>query len=115
MSTYLRSVLKLQALPCKKLIVAHGAIIDPPYDELIDANIQAVVDTLEKLGCIICRPMTMDEISVAVRGEMGIVVDTVEKALSFERFLRPYLECMLDHDTHILTLKNGIPAYGPKE
>jgi glyoxylase-like metal-dependent hydrolase (beta-lactamase superfamily II) len=115
MSSYLRSVAMLRGLPCQRLIVAHGAVIDPPYDDLIDENIQAVLDTLEKLGGIIDRPMTMDEISIAVRGEMDITVDTVGKALSFERFLRPYLECMVDHDTHVLTLKNGVLAYGPKE
>jgi glyoxylase-like metal-dependent hydrolase (beta-lactamase superfamily II) len=115
MSTYLRSVAKLRGLPCQKMIVAHSAILDSPYEDLIDENFQAVLLTLKRLGNIIDHPMTMDEIYVAVQEEMGIVVDTVSKALSYDRFLRPYLECMVDHDTHVLTLKNGVLAYGPKE
>jgi hypothetical protein len=115
MSSYLRSVAMLCGLPCQKMIVAHGAVIDPPFDDLIDENIQAVLDTLKQLENIIDRPMTMDEISIAVRENMNITVDTVSKALSFERFLRPYLECMVDHNTHELTLKNGVLAYAPHQ
>jgi glyoxylase-like metal-dependent hydrolase (beta-lactamase superfamily II) len=115
MKSYLASVEKLRALPCDKLIVAHGAVVDAPFDSLIDDNLKAPLDSLETLRTLIDRPMTMDEISVTVRREMGITVDTVMRALSFERFLRPYLECMVDQGTHILTLKNGILAYGPAE
>jgi hypothetical protein len=96
------------------MIVAHGAIFDSPYEDLIDENFQAVLVTLKRLGDIVDHPMTMDEIYVAVQQNLGISVDSVNKALSFDRFLRPYLECMVDHDTHVLTLKNGVLAYGPK-
>jgi glyoxylase-like metal-dependent hydrolase (beta-lactamase superfamily II) len=115
MKSYLSSIEKLRSLSCKKMIIAHGAILEAPFDQIIEDNLTAPLESLEKLRTIIDHPMTMDDISVAVRAEMGIVVDTVMKALSFERFLRPYLECMVDQGTHVLTLKNGILAYGPAE
>jgi glyoxylase-like metal-dependent hydrolase (beta-lactamase superfamily II) len=113
MSSYLRSLELLRTVPCEQMIIAHGGVVEAPFDALIDENIEAPLATLGKLSTIVNRPMTMDEISVDVRAAMGIEVNTVEKALSFERFLRPYLECMVDHQTHILTLKNGILAYAP--
>ncbi len=115
MRSYLSSIEKLRGLSCDAMIIAHGDVVRPPFDSILDENLKVPQDSLERLRRIIDRPMTMDEISISVRAEMGIVVDTVMKALSFERFLRPYLECMVDQGTHVLTLKNGILAYGPKE
>lgn len=58
--------------------------------------------------------MSLEEIFTAVRDTMHIRVDTPRKAENLERFLRPYLECLLDDGTHRLSLRGtGTLCYEP--
>jgi len=69
---------------------------------------------LRVVSSIIDHQMSLEEIFSAVRDTMHIRVDTPRKAESLERFLRPYLECLLDDGTHKLSLRGtGTLCYEP--
>ena len=62
---------------------------------------------------LVDRPMSSDEICGAVCQRMGVVVSTVKKAQNLERFLRPYMEYLVDSGSHRLTLRGNSLCYEP--
>ena len=98
---------------CDWLLLAHNGVIEAPFDSLVDENRIAMEDRLALVRNVVDREMSVEEIYTAVRQAMGIVVDTPAKALSLERFLRPYLECMVDDGTHIQTVRDGVLCLAP--
>lgn len=95
------------------MVLAHKGVEEGPFNALVDQNRDAMLDQLNQVGSLIDHQMTMDEIYAAVRGAMGIKVNTPAKALNLERFLRPYLECLIDDGTHRQSVKDGTLCYEP--
>lgn len=102
-----------RSIACDYLLLAHDGVIGAPFDELVDANRTAMLERLELVRNTVDREMSVEEIFTAVRQAMGIRVDTPRKALSLERFLRPYLECMIDDGTHRQTVRDGVLCLAP--
>lgn len=110
----LESIEQFRNLPCSHMLVAHKGVIEAPFDELLDANRRCMETQLRVVSSIIDHQMSLEEIFSAVRDTMHIRVDTPRKAESLERFLRPYLECLLDDGTHKLSLRGtGTLCYEP--
>lgn len=108
------SIELFRGLPCSHLLLAHSGVIEAPFDCTVDENLRVMRQQLETVSSVIDRPMSMEEILCAVREQMHIRVDTTRKAENLERFLRPYLECLLDDGTHKLSLRGtGTLCYGP--
>jgi glyoxylase-like metal-dependent hydrolase (beta-lactamase superfamily II) len=109
----LESIEKFRTLDASKMILAHKGVVDAPFDQLLDDNIRVMREQLQWVGGLIDHQMTVEEIYTAVRQAMGIQVNTPEKALNLERFLRPYLECLIDDGTHRQSIRDGALCYEP--
>ena len=111
---FMESVEKFRDLPCDSLLLAHKGVVERPYDDLLDENISNMQQHLETVGAIIDHTMSREEIFTAVRDALRIRVTTPRRAENLERFLRPYLECLLDDGTHRLALRGtGTLCYEP--
>ena len=110
----LESIELFRDLPCDYILAAHKGVIEAPFDLLVDGNLRAMERQLRTVAGIIDRQMSLEEIFTAVRDTMRIRVDTPRKAENLERFLRPYLECLVDDGTHKLSLRGtGTLCYEP--
>lgn len=110
----LESVEQFRDLPCDHLLIAHKDVVNTPFDDILDENRRCMEQQLQTVSAIIDHPMSLEEIFTAVRDTMHIRVDTPRKAENLERFLRPYLECLLDDGTHRLSLRGtGTLCYEP--
>jgi glyoxylase-like metal-dependent hydrolase (beta-lactamase superfamily II) len=109
----LESIEKFRTLDASKMILAHKGVVDAPFHQLLDDNIRVMREQLQWVGGLIDHQMTVEEIYTAVRQAMGIQVNTPEKALNLERFLRPYLECLIDDGTHRQSIRDGALCYEP--
>ncbi len=98
---------------CSYLLLAHDGVIAAPFDAVVDENRTAMEDRLALVRGVVDHEMSTEEIYTAVRQAMGISVKTPDKALAIERFLRPYLECMVDDGTHIQTVRDGVLCLMP--
>lgn len=110
----MESLEQFRDLDCDTLLVAHKGIVDAPFGDLLDENRRIMTQQLQTVAAIIDRRMSLEEIFTAVRETMHIRVDTPRKAENMERFLRPYLECLIDDGTHRLALRgSGTLCYEP--
>lgn len=110
----LESIEKLRTAPCDWMLIAHRGVVPAPFDALIEENLAVMQRQLDSVAAIIDRQMDREEIFRAVRETMHIRVDTPRKAENLERFLRPYLECLVDDGTLRLTLRGtGTLCYEP--
>lgn len=103
----LESIDLFRNLSCDWLLLAHRGVIPAPFDGIAEQNRAVMEQQLQTVAGIIDRQMSVEEIYAAVRESMGIRVDTPRKAQSLERFLRPYLECLIDDGTHRLSVRDG--------
>lgn len=110
----LESIELFRGLPCDYILLAHRGVVPAPFDRLLDENRDVMLRRLATVGGIIDHQMSVDEIYTAVRDTLRIQVDTTRRAQNLERFLRPYLECLLDDGTHRLSLRGtGTLCYEP--
>lgn len=111
---YMESIEVFRGIDCEKLLIAHEGVVDAPFDDLLDANLQLMQRQLRAVADIIDHKMSLEEIFAAVRETLDIKVDTPRKAENMERFLRPYLECLIDDGSHRLALRGtGTLCYEP--
>ncbi len=72
-----------------------------------------MLDQLRQVRELVNRPMSAEEICRKVCDEMDVKVANPEKAQNLERFLRPYMEFLIDSGTHRLTIVNNTLCYEP--
>ncbi len=109
----LASFQRFKNIDSHTLLLAHDGILSAPFDDIIEENRMAMESRLALVRDIICRQMSTEEIYIAVRKAMDIVVKHPSQALSLERFLRPYLECLIDDGTHRQSVRDGLLCYEP--
>lgn len=110
----LESIELFRELPCDYILVPHKGVVKAPFTTLVEDNRRAMEQQLRAVADIIDRQMSLEEIFTAVRDTMRIRVDTPRKAENLERFLRPYLECLVDDGSHRLSLRGtGTLCYEP--
>ncbi len=101
-------------LDCDYILCAHKGLVRAPFDDFLDANRDHLEARLKAVAALIDREMSRDEIFTAVRDGMHIKIDTIRKAENLERFLRPYLECLVDDGVLRFTLRGtGTLCYEP--
>ncbi len=96
---FARSIQTLHALEdlwCDAMVMAHTGVIVDGYRELAQENLQVMEESMQQVLELITGPMSSDGICRAVCARLGVVVNTPEKAQNLERFLRPYLEYLVD-------------------
>lgn len=110
----IESVELFRGLPCSHILCAHKGVVPAPFDAFLDENARTMEERLAAVAALIDREMSTEEIYTAVRDAMQIRVDTIRKAENLERFLRPYLECLVDDGVLRLTLRGtGTLCYAP--
>ena len=111
----LDTIRSLKGLDCQAMAVAHCGVLSEGFDALVEENLQVMERQLAEVRALVDRPMSSDEICGAVCRRMGVVVSTVKKAQNLERFLRPYMEYLVDSGSHRLTLRGNSLCYAPVE
>ncbi len=111
----LDTIRSLKGLDCQAMAVAHCGVLYEGFDALVEENLQVMERQLAEVRALVDRPMSSDEICGAVCRRMGVVVSTVKKAQNLERFLRPYMEYLVDSGSHRLTLRGNSLCYEPVE
>ena len=109
----LDTIRSLKGLDCQAMAVAHCGVLYEGFDALVEENLQVMGRQLAEVRALVDRPMSSDEICGAVCQRMGVVVSTVKKAQNLERFLRPYMEYLVDSGSHRLTLRGNSLCYEP--
>lgn len=109
----LDTIRSLKGLDCQAMAVAHCGVLYEGFDALVEENLQVMERQLAEVRALVDRPMSSDEICGAVCRRMGVVVSTVKKAQNLERFLRPYMEYLVDSGSHRLTLRGNSLCYEP--
>lgn len=109
----LDTIRSLKGLDCQAMAVAHCGVLYEGFDALVEENLQVMERQLAEVRALVDRPMSSDEICGAVCQRMGVVVSTVKKAQNLERFLRPYMEYLVDSGSHRLTLRGNSLCYAP--
>lgn len=109
----LKSIESLRELDCTHMIMAHRGIIEAPFEDLIEENLFVMNREIEAVSHLIDRQMTVEEVYSTIEEKMGIHVNSPEKALDLERFLRPYLEYLIDRGSHKQSIRNGLLCYEP--
>ncbi|MCD8145190.1 MAG: MBL fold metallo-hydrolase [Oscillospiraceae bacterium] len=101
----------LEDIQCEAMVMAHNGVITDGYRELAQENLAVMLDSMEKVLALITEPMSSDEICRAVCADLGVVVDTPERAQNLERFLRPYTEYLLDTGKIRMVIRNSSLCY----
>lgn len=100
-------------LDCPCMVLAHNGIVQGPFGGLVDENRAVMLDQLDQVRRLVDHPMSAEEICRAVCRVMGVKVSTPEKAQNLERFLRPYMEFLIDDGSHRLAVVNDTLCYEP--
>ena len=109
----LESIRRLRDIDCEAMILAHRGVVYDGFETLADENRTVMENSLETLRKMVDRPMSSGEICREVCHQLNVRVDTTEKAQNLERFLRPYMEWMVDTGSHRLAVRDCILCYEP--
>ncbi|MCR4842775.1 MAG: MBL fold metallo-hydrolase [Eubacterium sp.] len=109
----MESIEKFKETNYSSLIVSHCGIIGEDYQSLVDDNLSLMKQRLDYVCSLITEPMSGGHICATVKEEMNITTDTTEKAQNLERFVRPYLECLIDEHRIDLILYKDSLCYAP--
>ena len=113
MAENLSSMEKLRGLSCEYMILAHRGIACAHFDALVDENIEVTRREIKAFAALVDQQMTVEEIIQKTEKEMGVQVNSPAQALALERFVRPYLEYMIDTGTHKQSIRDGLLCYEP--
>lgn len=113
MAESLNSLDKMKTLSCEQMILAHRGVVHGPYETLIEENRSVMKRQIAEVSALIDHQMTVEEIVVSVQKKMEIHIETAEQALALERFLRPYLEYLIDTGTFRQSVRAGLLCYEP--
>ena len=115
LSLDIESKKKMMTLDCDASILCHCGVVYGPLEELGQRNLDRVYQQLTAYADLITRPMTYSEVyQVVIRG-MKLSVGHPIRAQYLERYLRPYLEYLVDTGALELIELDGAPAVRPRE
>ena len=104
----IRGLLDIQ---CEAMVMAHSGVVYEGYRELAQENLDIMEDSVEKVLNLVTEPMSSDALCRAVSDQMGVVVNTPQKAQDLERFLRPYTEYLVDSGKLRMLIRNSSLCY----
>lgn len=105
------TIRSLENIQCDAMVMAHSGVVYDGYKELAQENLEVMEQSLEKVLSLVAEPMSCDDICRAVCAEMGVVVNTPKKAQDLERFLRPYIEYLVDINKLQMVIVNSSLRY----
>ena len=115
MADDLKSKEIVAGLSCDAYIFCHKGIRYGSVAELAQMNIRHIQGQLAACGALVTEPMTYSRFYAAVVTAMDLPVGHPARGLHLERYIRPYLEYLVDRGDLTLIEQNGAPAVAPKE
>ena len=115
MTDDLASKEKMKALTCDAYIFCHKGIVYGPVARLAQDNIDRIRQQLAVIANLVTGPMTYSEFYETVITALSLPVGHPLRAQHLERYLRPYIEYLVDVGRFDLMDRNGAPAVCPGE
>lgn len=115
MADDLKSKEIVAGLSCDAYIFCHKGIRYGSVAELAQMNIRHIQGQLAACRALVTAPMTYSQFYAAVVTAMDLPVGHPARGLHLERYIRPYLEYLVDRGDLTLIEQNGAPAVAPKE
>ena len=106
---------KLRHLSCDAYILSHKGVVTGSIAALAEENIQRVLGQLRACAALVQAPMTYSAFYAAIIQAMDLPVGHPARALHLERYLRPYVEYLIDRGDLMLIDLDGAPAVAPGE
>lgn len=103
----------MKTLPCDAYIFCHKGLIYGSVADLAQKNIDRIRQQLAAITGLVTRPMTYSDFYAAVVTAMELPVGHPIRAQHLERYIRPYLEYLVDTGAIELIDINGAPAVQP--
>lgn len=113
MTDDLASKEKMKALSCDAYILSHKGVVTGSIAALAEENIQRVLGQLRACAALVQAPMTYSAFYAAIIQAMDLPVGHPARALHLERYLRPYVEYLIDRGDLMLIDLDGAPAVAP--
>ena len=101
-------------LDCDAYIFCHKGLRYGSVADLAQANIDRVHCQLAACADLVKGPMTYSEFYAAVVTAFDLPVGHPARGLHLERYIRPYLEYLIDTDQLALIEQRGAPSVRPK-
>ena len=114
MADDLESKEKIKALDCEAWIFCHKGVLWGSAAELAQKNIDHIRRQLAACAALVTRPMTYSDFYAAVVQTMNLPVGHPIRAQHLERYIRPYLEYLIDTGAVDLIELGGAPAVAPR-
>ena len=105
----------LGELDCDAWILCHNGVVRGSIAGLVQANLDRVRQQLAACAALVSGPMTFSQFYSAVIGAVGLAAGHPVRALYLERYIRPYLDYLVDTQVLELMEQDGAPAVRPKE
>lgn len=115
MADDLRSKEIMAGLTCEAYIFCHKGIVYGSVAELARQNIDHIQGQLAACAALVTEPMTYSQFYAAVVTAMELPVGHPARGLHLERYIRPYVEYLIDSGQLELIERSGAPAVAPKE
>lgn len=103
----------MKTIPCDIFIFCHKGLVYGSVADLAQANIDRIHQQLAAITALVDKPMTYSEFYAAVVTEMDLPVGHPHRAQHLERYIRPYLEYLVDTGAIELIELGGAPAVQP--
>lgn len=103
----------MKTLGCDAYIFCHKGLVYGSAAPLAQKNIDRIRQQLTAIGSLVTGPMTYSAFYAAVVTAMDLPVGHPIRAQHLERYIRPYLEYLVDTGVLDLTELDGAPAVQP--
>lgn len=114
MADDLASKERMKTLACDAYIFCHKGLVYGSVAELAQKNIDRIHQQLAAITKLVTQPMTYSDFYAAVVTAMELPVGHPHRAQHLERYIRPYLEYLVDTGAIELIDLGGAPAVQPK-
>ena len=94
-------------------ILCHAGVVFGSVEELADRNIARIRERIAACRALITGPMTYSQFYAAAVTEFRLPVGHPIRAQHLERYIRPYLEYLIDSGAAELIDLDGAPAVRP--
>ena len=104
----------LKDQPYDAWIFCHSGVRYGAVRDLAQKNIDHIQNQLAACAALVREPMTYSQFYAAVITTMDLPVGHPARAMHLERYIRPYLEYLIDRGDVTLMDLDGAPAVAPK-
>ena len=115
MADDLESKALMATLTCDAYIFSHNGVCYGSVAELVQRNLDHFRRRIDACAALVTGPMTYSQFYAAAVTTMDLPVGHPIRAQHLERYIRPYLEYLIDTGAVTLIDLDGAPAVAPGE